>query len=806
MKCSARKGTVSVSAPGSTTKRPIANGGRAPSPDGHSGATVSDHEWQIGICGTFDVENYGDLLFPLIAEAELSPRLGRTRLHPFSYSRKAPPDWPFAVRSLADLPEAARSLDGVIIGGGDLIRFDKDVAPGYYPPTPAIHHPTGYWLTPALIALLHGRPVAWNAPGVCGEIPAWAEPLMRLAIGHSRYVAVRDERSQRVLAPFAPKSGIEVVPDTAFGVASLVDGNWPDPDLAPMRGHLGITDRYIVVQAVRGLDAFCRLVNGHAERFRDYKLLVLPIGPALGDDPDTLAHDLPGAIRLPAWPSPLALTELIGGASAAVGISLHLSITALAFGVPVFRPTAADGVKYAVLSDFGTVARFPSEGEIDPQWFTARLGRTEPEPAIRAARARLSGHWDRMAAALTDHEGDLAAQSAVGQLWQWLPDALEAAAIRHAAVLEERQAAVTERQAAEGAVAARDEQIAARNEQVAALRKELAALYDSRSWKVTAPLRSVRQGLRRVRRREMIDLARIERHPLETHPYQWAFVNNLFRRRDAAALTASYPRDHFKTVTGYDGEKGYSYEARSLVHMGADTVSEAEALSAPWRELAADLLSPAYRRAMSRLTGCDLTEVPIEVNVFHYGPGAWLGPHVDLKDKIVTHVLYFNEVWDERDGGCLTILRSSDASDTHAAIAPIIGNSSVLVRSDNSWHAVSRVAPGCRRSRRSLTVTFYRPGSISTMWPPGDVTPLHRYEATDEEPPARPWARWRRFRTSSTLLLRTQLRTLANLQHSSINQYARAPCQCGSARFRSPGRVAAGPSLSALSRIMRPRS
>jgi hypothetical protein len=243
----------------------------------------------------------------------------------------------------------------------------------------------------------------------------------------------------------------------------------------------------------------------------------------------------------------------------------------------------------------------------------------------------------------------------------------------------------------------------------------------------------------------MIDLSRIEGRSLETEPYRWAFVGKLFRPRDAAALAASYPRDHFKTVTGYDNEKGYSYEARALVSMGAHEASNADALSPSWRALAADLVSPAYRRALGRLTGCALDDVPVEVNVFHYGPGAWLGPHVDLKDKILTHVLYFNREWNEPDGGCLTILRSSSAIDAHATITPVVGNSAVLVRSETSWHAVSRVAAGCQRSRRSMTVTFYLPGSISTMWPPGDATPLHPYEAGAEEPPPRRWSRWRRF-------------------------------------------------------------
>ena len=187
-------------------------------------------------------------------------------------------------------------------------------------------------------------------------------------------------------------------------------------------------------------------------------------------------------------------------------------------------------------------------------------------------------------------------------------------------------------------------------------------------------------------------------------------------------------RDHFKTVSGYGGEKNYEYEARALVVMGSDTVSYPGELSPSWLNLAHDLLSPGYRAAMSSLTKLDLTSAPIEINVFHYGPGANLGPHLDLSDKVVTHVFYFNKSWNKADGGCLSILNSANPADIHVEVEPIVGSSAVLVRSEQSWHAVSPVARNCHHSRRSVTVTFYRPGSPSSMWPPGDTTPLHRYE------------------------------------------------------------------------------
>src|SRR5262249_7639038 len=225
----------------------------------------------------------------------------------------------------------------------------------------------------------------------------------------------------------------------------------------------------------------------------------------------------------------------------------------------------------------------------------------------------------------------------------------------------------------------------------------------------------------------IIRLERIGRSSLTREPYEWAFVNGLFARRTGAALVRTYPHDHYKTVKGYDREKSYEYEARPLIHMNATSVSYRESLSECWQMLADDLLSPAYRAAMSRLTGRDLSGAPMEAYVCHYGPGAWLGPHLDLKEKIVTHVFYFNGTWSREDGGCLQILRSAQASDAIDEIMPIVGNSSILIRSENSWHAVAKVRDGCLSSRRSMNVIFYHRGAVSTMWPPGEQGPLHNY-------------------------------------------------------------------------------
>jgi lipopolysaccharide transport system ATP-binding protein len=493
-------------------------------------------ELQIGLFGTFDVENYGDLLFPLIAEAELTERLGRVKFHRFSYHAKSPPNWPYTVTAVTELPRMAGNLDGVLIGGGFIIRFDKEVAPGYGPPTPAIHHPTGYWLSPALIALQHGIPLIWNAPGMnCNEIPGWADPLMQLALVHSRYIAVRDEPSRAALARFASKDSIAVVPDTAFGISRLLDDRQPSGEFNRLREASGLSGPYIVVQARPGLDSFLSFVRKHSHRLRDFRFLALPVGPALGDHEAALGDELPGLVRLRGWPHPLLLAELIGHAAAVVGYGYHLAITALSFGVPVFSSVNLTVGRYTALSGFETVYSLPNEGETDPHWFITRLGKQTPTPAARAARDQLVQHWDRVAAVLD--KGSTGTQSAVSQFFQSLPTLLESATTLYdeavkaseaqsAALLEqinEQAAAIAalESQNADlqqrineqaSAVAALESQNAKEPGRIGELSKVLALaraeivarddriarLLTSPSWKFTIPARFAMRNLKRL--------------------------------------------------------------------------------------------------------------------------------------------------------------------------------------------------------------------------------------------------------------------------------------------------------------------
>ena len=169
--------------------------------------------------GTFDVENFGDLLFPLLARHELEQRLDEPEVVLYSYHDMREGSWLYDVRSLVRLADEIEALDLLIVGGGDLVRFDVDIAPSYVPPVPDLQHPTGFWLMPTLVAAAAGVSVAWNAVGVIRRPPEREAALLALAAEVVDYLAVRDEPSRERLGPSATSA--RVVPDTAFGLRAL---------------------------------------------------------------------------------------------------------------------------------------------------------------------------------------------------------------------------------------------------------------------------------------------------------------------------------------------------------------------------------------------------------------------------------------------------------------------------------------------------------------------------------------------------------------------------------------------------------
>lgn len=375
---------------------------------------------QILLTGMFDMQNYGDLLFPLVARDALAvhdlvpvpvaPTAGRTTL-----TDALPP------QALADVlagPMAgAIAAQGIAIGGGYIIHGQPlNFIEAYDSQGTAAWAGPGLWLGATLAAALHDLPIAWNAPGVPHPFATTQRPLVDAACRAATYLAVRDSGSAELLGapPDAPPA---VVPDPIAGIAAM----WPRAALEPA---------YRDLLARKGLPGDTRLLAIHVRNRSMAGLTCEALGADLaalatahGAVPMLVAvgssHDDPGTARrlaphmgdrrgagLLLLDDPLSLREITAAlafSAAYVGASLHGYIVANAYGVPgvlLGRPA------YRKFAGFLAHSGRPDDLARDWSGATAlvamRLNQPRHAGMPPALLAALDRHWAALAAALAD--------------------------------------------------------------------------------------------------------------------------------------------------------------------------------------------------------------------------------------------------------------------------------------------------------------------------------------------------------------------------------------------------------------------
>jgi len=356
----------------------------------------------IGIVGTFDVENYGDLLFPLLAQAELERRIP-ARVVPFSYNARSTPGWPYVVRPVAQLVDTGAGLAGLLIGGGQLVRSDT-YFPVAVPPGTAV--PYDVWLLPALAGLALRVPVVGNAIGAWEGGVAFTPALRELfaAVLHgSEYVAVRDAISAQVFDAIAGRAVAREVPDTGFGLRRLVDPAAPSAAYAEWRRTHGVTGAYVAIQATEHLapsrDALLRL----RMLLPETRFVLLPICKVHGDR-GGLAHFAGlDAVADDAFLAPELFAEIVAHAQVAVGSSLHFGVTAIAFGVPLLRAAGYADKKYRILDGFAGAALL--RADLTRETIEGLATAAAADPRVAAHACGVDAYWDDVAARLGREAG-----------------------------------------------------------------------------------------------------------------------------------------------------------------------------------------------------------------------------------------------------------------------------------------------------------------------------------------------------------------------------------------------------------------
>ena len=222
----------------------------------------------------------------------------------------------------------------------------------------------------------------------------------------------------------------------------------------------------------------------------------------------------------------------------------------------------------------------------------------------------------------------------------------------------------------------------------------------------------------------MLNFQSIRTAAMQKAPYNWALIKNMLSTEASLELAVSFPYEEFRLSEG----EGYGYswgkmlatsEDISLMLKSSDNrwrqrmaqgrlTYDLGHLSNVWQQLIEGLWTDSYRAAIAEMSGLELNNCVMDIGFRRYKLGQLHHPHTDEPNKVLTHLLFFNQEWSEDWGGCLRILKDSQPESAFQDILPLSDSSVVIVRSNNSWHMVTPLTCPVSECRLALRVAFFR--------------------------------------------------------------------------------------------------
>lgn len=364
--------------------------------------------------GTFDVANYGDLLFPLLAQRRLASL--DTKIIAVSPIGGAPV-WEDCMPSIrVDEIENIGHPACVLIGGGYIIRLLPMRLPVYnYGTVPLLGNPD-LWVGASHLAM-HEIPVCWNAPGVPFSFSKEQRPFVCECIERSDYVSVRDEPSRNFLLEACPGADIAVVPDPVWEISNF----WTPHELSEAYERSFLSrgqDKPSRSIAVHVNTAFVKggmekTIAGWLDQISedlDAKIILLSIGPCHGDDKlmrfvskhmktSPLLIDKPNSLK--------EIASCIAHADLYLGSSMHGLITASSFCVPGICVTSSDIPKFRGLQEqFNCNDTWSLSWEEVPSQVSSMdmdLKKVQLRHLRLQMQKRLDCHWDRITSIISKY-------------------------------------------------------------------------------------------------------------------------------------------------------------------------------------------------------------------------------------------------------------------------------------------------------------------------------------------------------------------------------------------------------------------
>ena len=281
---------------------------------------------KIAHFGTFDVDNFGDLLFPYILDWRL---VGWPVVHISPTGRK--PIFFDAKVTISSEQAASIPFSAVIVGGGNIVHARKAGVDIYL--SMAHYAYASLSLGAALVAKNNDAPLIMNGPSFPTFRLTSIERYLYAEVAEIlNYAALRDEKSFRLIECLGA-SNSALIPDTAWDISRMWPADGVDIPVAPLESD------YVVVHVNSRYGGCPVLVASALDRFKEVyqkEIFLLPIGPCHGD--------LEYALKISSLMSSEAKVEmefslkkyagLISGSFMYIGSSMHGFIVAMSYGVP----------------------------------------------------------------------------------------------------------------------------------------------------------------------------------------------------------------------------------------------------------------------------------------------------------------------------------------------------------------------------------------------------------------------------------------------------------------------------------------
>ena len=300
---------------------------------------------RIAQIGTFDVENFGDLLFPDVLKIKLGDCFDIDLFSPTG-GIKCFDTVPVFPMSTFEEKCKENKYSAVIIGGGDLLRTDGTILLGENEYNKGNISSLELWVFPILIAKKYGIPVLLNAPGVTNNFNETESSLIKKVLEYVDYLNVRDTESLSSLQSIGVSNAI-IVPDTINVISSIYSPQDLDVVYNKLKNEKIIDldeDEYYVFQhnsrMIDNPKYYSKLIEAIAHISQNNKVLFMPIG-YVHSDMDVLeklySENIPNTfiINNKRKLSPIEMISILEHSKGYIGTSMHGAIVSNSYNKPI---------------------------------------------------------------------------------------------------------------------------------------------------------------------------------------------------------------------------------------------------------------------------------------------------------------------------------------------------------------------------------------------------------------------------------------------------------------------------------------